>query len=61
MADLQEQIKQCKATIASLQQEKAILGLSAAQVDSVKAMNVALQEKVASLSKQIDTGEHDIL
>ena len=27
-----EQLKECKETISSLQQEKAILGLSAAQV-----------------------------
>ncbi|XP_063687768.1 golgin subfamily A member 2-like [Bolinopsis microptera] len=57
VVELREQLKEFKKTISSLQQEKAILGLSAAQVDSVKAMNVALQEKVASLSKQLDTGK----
>ena len=37
--------------MSTLQSEKAILSLSANQIESVKAMNVALQEKVTELSK----------
>eukprot|EP00116_Pleurobrachia_bachei_P003652 sb/3463914/ len=82
---LTAELKEVKSSLSSVQQEKAILGLSAAQVfdasfvieltlisnwvntvvgnhsnqwlavamvDSVKAMNIALQEKVAELSRQ---------
>ena len=37
--------------MSTLQSEKTILSLSANQIESVKAMNVALQEKVTELSK----------